>query len=330
MRAWHLRWFIPLNLMGLMLLIGWWAVTNSPLQKLRAAGQATTFDELLGPLPLDETQNTAAGLRDALALLQSDSKSIGELNDLLAFSSDPAEHLDATRALLSQHDLTLDRIDAALERPDYRTLLSAEDLNEAEMAGVLHQTENARAMARFLNLASLTAIYGDGTAVEAVSRQLRHAKAIEGEPVFTQRMVACAVQGMALETAGKLVGRARLSRDDAASLDALIAAVEDRSALEWALKSERVFAISRSNSLPAVVGIWESPSVLRLWQRAIGEVNAPLDELAAAGKRVATTASGSLASLTAPAIQAIFEAEARVGLQARQLRATLKANQANR
>lgn len=332
MRAWHLRWFIPLNLIALMLLIGWWWMSSSPLARLRAADEATTFEELLGPPLVGGKQNIAEGLRDSLTLIAPDSRAIGELNDLLSFSSDPSEHLNAAGALMSRHARTLERIDSALNHPRYRTQLSAADLADPNMKALLEHTQSSREMARFLNLVSLTAIYGDDhAALASVMRQLGHAKAIEGEPAMTLRMVACAVQGMALENAGKLMLKGLPNEQDATSLDAALARIEDRSSLEWALRSERVFAISRFEAMPPIVGLMEQSGVLAMYERAIDAAGNPLDELAAAGQRLTTeSGSGSLAKLLAPAIQALFEAEARVGLQARQLRQTLKTEQETR
>lgn len=229
--------------------------------------------------------------------------------------------------MVRSHAATLATIDAALQRIEYRSLLSPDALRDPTVAPLLDRATSARSVGRMLSLATLVAVTDEAEdAALHVLRQLRHAKAIEHEPALTNRVMACALQGMAIDNANRLIGAGRLETTTAKTLDSALAAVEDRSSLRWALESEQAFSLSQPSSY---LRAFERPGVLRLYANALAVVDTPLDELGFAGQRVAEEASSS-GAWAAPAIQSLFEAEARVGLQARQLRATLKAKQAGR
>lgn len=312
-----------------MLLIGWWWMSASPLAKIRASGAPTTFEELLSE-PIPDEQNVAAGLRDAFVAIESETGTTADLNDCLVNAPNAGDRLEEARLLVRSHADTLATIDAALQRPVYRSLLTAEALSDPRMSPLLDKATATRSVARLLSLATLVMADGDaGDAAKHALRQLRHAKAIEAEPTLTSRMMACAIQGMAIENANRLILARRLDENEAESLDIALAAIEDRSSLGKALQTERVFSMERLNQMPFFVRLTEQPGILRLYGNALAVADTPLEGLAAAGQRV-TTEAGSLGALAAPAVQAVFEAEARVGLQARQLRQTLKAKQANR
>lgn len=318
---WHRRWFIPLTAVAAAIGLAWWWVASSAEARLRASGAPTTLAEVVAD-PIPDEENVAAGLRD----LRDD---LGEpIDELSTFHSDldagaiPLDRLDQANWLLRPHEETINELLEVIGRPDYASLLTVEDLSPA---GLIDSAGLPRQAARLLSVASHVAL-AEGRANEAARitlAALRLGKLVENEPSIIRRQIATAVQTHALRDTAFLLASSELPVDLAQQLDAALASIEDRSQLTWALESERVIAMEALDQMPLPTRLLERGGILRVFENAIRVAGTPLDQLAAVGKQVGAGA-GAFGGLMTPSIESLFASEARVGLQARGVRESLR------
>lgn len=321
MREWHHRWFIPLSVVGLLLLVVWWLMSSSPLARLRASGAPTELIDLIAD-PIPDEVNVAAGIDRLGPSLEKTAVAVADRLDALDQASDPAKAVQQAKRLLEAEAQLIDDAHKAIDRPRYASLIQLEEISEAVF---LPKVQAIRSVGRLLSLECRVALAEQRTeeAARLTIDAMRFARRIEREPATLVRLVACALQTRALNDAALVVAQPDLSAESASRLDEALAELEDRSSLRWALESERVLAREKLRQMPFYVRIVERPGVMRVFERAIEAVETPLDGLAKAGNRAAKS-TGMFGSLFAPVVQSSFEADARVGLQARGLRESLR------
>ncbi len=318
-RLWNRWWFLPLNLLGLLLVAGWWwHITNSPLARLKASGAPTTYEELVTE-PIPDAENVAAGLRDAYPLLAGGETRVA---DLLRFDDDgtlPADQLAEAEAILTDHAAALAMLREAIARPRYVSLVSVEDL-EAQQ-GLIDSVGPLKSASRLLSLASQVAIQSEQPqATEDVLASLRLAKLIEAEPLITGRLVACALQSMAIRDATRLIEGIRLNKTDKERLDASLAQIEDRSSRVESLVSERVHTLELTNRMPFPGRLFlGTTDLLRGYEEQIARAR---DE---SQQPNGSDTGGTYAPLLLPSFQSLEAAEQRVAAEAGAARELLRA-----
>ncbi len=324
-RRWHRWWFVPLNLLALLLVLGgwWYASSEFKVAQLRASGAPVSYADLVAD-PIPDAQNVAAGLRDLSSALERGGNAAADSLEALGEAPHDDSGIAEVRRVYEEHAKTIAALHTVLIRPEYVSLLQADEMhNTIELPTMT----TARSAARLLLLEGRFALFsGDqDKAAQAAVALARLGKLFENEPVIVNRLVACAIQGIAIDLMKQVVQSGPLPAHQAAQLDAAMASLEDRSGFGRALETERAHSLEVFQTMPLPVRIWERPAVLAEYQQIISAAHQQFAKPGPGGPSPTLTSQQTLASLLLPGFDAAWNAENRIAEGAKEVRAELTA-----
>ena len=329
-RRWHRRWFIPIEI-GLLLLIVavWWINSRSPMAKLRASGAPTTFADLVVD-PIPDEENAAVVLRDATPAIDAFSKDLSAFYQSetgVAFEQvDPMEPLsDATAAVVRQLLLSHDALAKALrEVAQCPSHVTTTPVDRRAVEAAMEAIPRWRTLARYATLKQRVALAeGDlPAAFAATAATLRLGAHLANEPLMMRRLVAVAISSVGMHQAERLLAIAEPASDLWSVLSKELAETEDRPPVRRALDAERVFALDRLAQFPAYQGLFYRGGVLEEFDRVLALAELPTHEAATAIRKQPPPASP-----LAPSLDPLLTAETRLLAHSRCLRVAIALSQ---
>jgi hypothetical protein len=324
-RIWRRWWFIPLSLLALLLVLGcwWYASSEYKVAQLRASGAPVSYADLVAD-PISDAQNVAAGLRDLSPALERGGNAAADALEGLGEAPHDEAGITEVRRVHEEHEKTIAELHSVLNRPEYVSLLQADEMhNTLELPTMT----TARSAARLLLLEGRFAlISGDqDKAAQAAVELAKLGKHFENEPIIVNRLVACAIQGIAIDLCKQIAQNGPLPAHEVAQLDAAMASLEDRSAFGRALETERAHSLEVFQTMPLPVRIRERPAVLEEYQQIISAAHQQFAKPGPGGPSPTLTSQQPLASLLLPGFDAAWNAENRIAEGAKELRAELAA-----
>jgi len=234
------------------------AAVERELEKLRAAGQPLTPEEVAPPL-VPEAENAAPVFQRAFieanaadAAVEADT-TLGGLKGRktgywcdMSFA-DVNIHRADVRGALEHHARAFPLLDKALALPTCRFDLDY----AASFAMELPHLSELRHLARLLKArAFLRTHEGDvAGALRDVERMLRLRHALDDEPLLISRLVRLAIVTMAIDALSKIGEGRPLPEEEAARLVKRLAAVGPWATMHAALVSERAFGMDAVNTV---------------------------------------------------------------------------------
>jgi hypothetical protein len=324
-RRWHRWWFIPLELLALLLVLAYWwhASSQFTVAQLRASGAPVSYADLVAD-PIPDAENVAAGLRDLRPNLERGGNAAADALEALGEVPHDEADIEETRRVHEEHSTTLAELHSILNRPQYVSLLKADEMqNIIELPTMT----TVRSAARLLSLEGRFALLSgnQGKAVDAAVALARLGKFFENEPIIVNRLVACAIQNIAIDLSKQIVQSGPLPAEQSEQLDAALASLEDRSRIGWALETERAHSLEIFQTMTPIVRLWEQPAVLKGYQQIISAVEKQFAKPGPGGPSPRLTSQQTLASLLLPAFQAAWDTENRIAEAAKDLRKELEA-----
>lgn len=323
-RRWNRWWFIPLNLLALLLVLAYWwtASSASTISQIRASGAPVSYADLVAE-PIPDEENIAAGLRDLSPALERGGNAAADALDALGEAPHDDAGIEEVRRVYEEHSTTIAELHSVLNRPRYVSLLRADEMqNIIELPTMT----TARSAARLLLLEGRFALVSGNQdkAVEAARALARLGKLFENEPIITHRLVACAIQLIAIDLIKQIVQSGPLPAEQSEQFDAALASLEDRSGIGRAFKTERAHSLEVFQTMPLPVRIWERPAVLKGYEQIISAAEKQFAKPGPGGPSPTLTSQQTLASLLLPAFQATWDTENRIAQAAKDLREELE------
>jgi hypothetical protein len=324
-RRWHRWWFIPLELLALLLVLayGWHVTSQFTVAELRASGAPVSYADLVAD-PIPDAENVAAGLRDLRPSLERGGTAGADALEALGEAPYDDADISEVRQVNEEHSTTLAELHSILNRPQYVSLLKADEMqNIIELPTMT----TARSAARLLSLEGHFALLNGNQdkAVDAAVALARLGKFFENEPIIVNRLVACAIQNMAIDLSELIAQSRPLPAHQSAQLAAALASMEDRSGFGRAFETERAYSLEVFQTMSPIVRLWEQPAVLKGYQQIISAVEKQFAKPGPGGPSPRLTSSQTLASLLLPAFQAAWDTENRIAEAAKDLREELEA-----
>ncbi|QDV72012.1 hypothetical protein [Botrimarina mediterranea] len=324
-RRWHRWWFIPLNLLALLLVLAflWFALLQSTVSQLRDSGAPVVYADLVAD-SIPDAENVAAGLRDLGPTLERGGNAAADALEALGETPYDDTGIAEARRVYDEQSTTIGELHSILSRPQYVSLLKADEM--ANLFG-LPTMSTARSAARLLLLEGrLALVSGDqDKAVEAALALARLGKLYENEPIIVNRLLSCALQNMAINLMQQTTQTGPLPAHLSAQLDEALASLEDRSGFQQALASERAHSLEIFQTMSPIVRLWEQPAVLEAYEQTISAAEKEFAKPGPGGPSPKMTSQQALASLLLPSFESAWDAENRIAEDAKELRERLEA-----
>ncbi len=303
----------------LLMAVGWLFTRRLPMARLRASGAPMTYADLV-PKAVPAEQNAAAGIEALGPRLKALPEAFWNVGVDLA--DDPSQ-LEKAQQTLSEHSHMVDAVIEAAKRPDYAsTLLSSQSDIDGSLLDLFVRLRAVFVVLEF-QLDTSLGENNHAKAAETAILMLDLAKRIEREPFLSTRLLACAVQGIAIHNALQVIEGIELGEESLELIDQRFAAIEERSSLIPTLESERVLSLERMKTWSPPSRWQHSGSVLRFYEDAIEAMDCPAEQLVAAANRV-NTSRNVIANMLAASLPSLANAELRTATQAREARQALR------
>lgn len=305
--------------LALLLSAGWLYTQRLPMARLRASGAPTTFADLT-PEPIPAELNAAAGIEALGPRLETLPEAFWSVWDDATGGS---AQLKAAQRLSNDHAEAIAEVIEAIKRPEYASTLVSSPGDRDQ--SILDSVVQLRSVFRVLDF-KLRVALGEGDAPQAAETAvliLDLSKRVEHEPFLTSRLVACAVQGIAIDGALRAAATDKLDEETLGRLDRGLAALEERSSVIPTLESERVLSLAKMSQWSPPSRWLYAGSVLEFYENAIEAMGCPVDQRLAAAQAI-KTGQGFFTGSLSDSLQRLVKAEDRTATQAREARESLR------
>lgn len=329
-RRWHRSWYLPIEIVLLLLLAaGWWITSRSPMARLRASGAPMTFADLVAD-PIPDEENAAVVLREAAKKLEAFDVDLGEFyktkaglayDQLDAAAALPGGTVVAIHRLIEQHAGLSITLEEVARRKQYASTTA---VDRSAVTTSMRSVQQWRSLARYATFEQRVEI-ADGdvpAAIQTAKRTLCFGTHLANEPLVMRRMVAIAVSLTGLQQAERLILSVDLNTAQANKLDSELGSIEERPSVRTPLEAERVFSLDSLDQFPAYQGIFFRSGVLREFEHVLDLTELPSHQAASLIRTAQPTTSA-----LAPSLDPLLTAETRLLAKARCMRIALALSQ---
>jgi hypothetical protein len=303
---------------------------------IRAAGDPASIREL-EPEPVADDENAAVVLQRLGPQLEAYSKEYAKLSEtplieewsrrVVQGKPPTPEQIAAIRALLDKYPEILTGIADAAKREKYASIADFTVDHQTFLNDRLgNEIGHFRTAARFLQW-HVEVLLSEGKqeqAVEEVLKLMRLARLYDAEPLLVNYLVGIAVRGMAVNMLYDALAAGPVSPELHAAVENEVALHDTPERLISALKTDRAFSVSIVAEVGVSTGVNQSIVAWPLKRVYAGSLDYLDQQLALIGKswpnvnkQIGQPVGGKgqfgvMADLVIPAIQAAYDAEARI------------------